>query len=42
MHSEERHEKMKWPWERIMNGGFDEVADANQYTDRSDTYTKQR
>ena len=29
MRAEQRLNNLKWPWERIMNGGVDDVAEAN-------------
>ena len=39
MISDQRQEGLKWPWERVLNIGLDEVSDANQSGGDADGYT---
>ena len=29
-YAEERLERLKWPWERVVNGGYDEESDEEE------------
>ena len=34
--AEHRHEGLKWPWEKVLNVGLDEVSEVNQEGDREE------